>query len=135
MVQPKSGELCTKLLGDASKNCTSWTRGWADPGWHSPAEFLTLNMVASAATGRRPRTMQLVSALWTLQEKLGLFIWTAPEPRPENLLLVMESRNFIRLDRPLSLDNWEGRLYIEPFNVPERKWFWFQFDFDKVMER
>lgn len=47
----------------------------------------------------------------------------------------MESRNFIRFDKEIVLEEWEGVLYLEPFNVNETKLFWFQLDFDKVFER
>lgn len=128
--------LDMQLLGDASKNCIAWVRGQVVPEDNNRLEeFLCLDKVATAATGRRPRTLQFGSALWTLQEKLGLRIWTDSETRPDTMLLLMESRNYLRLDRGIPLEKWNGKLYLEPFNIPEPKWFWFQLDFDKVFER
>jgi hypothetical protein len=128
-------ELSVKLLGDASKNVAVWVRGKVEPGDCKITEVLDLKSIGDDARGRRPRTVLLASALWTLQEKLGLYVWAAEERKPENLLLLMESRNFIRMDKEIVLEDWLGKLYIEPFNVPEPKWFWFQLDFDKVFER
>lgn len=131
-------ELNVQFLGDASKNCTAWVRGYVVPEDQGKlAEFLNLEDIASAATGRRPRTLQLASALWTLQEKLGLYIWTdsVSDNKLDKLLLIMESRNFLRLERDIQLENWKGKLYLEPFNVTEPKFFWFQLDFDKAFAK
>jgi hypothetical protein len=125
--------LHIERLGDASKNVAVWARGHVGPDDQGQVvELLDLEGFAPDQRNRRPRTIQLVSALWTLQEKLGLYVWTAEERKPENLLLLMESRNFVRFDREITLENWKGKLYFEPFNVPEAKWFWFQLEFDKV---
>jgi hypothetical protein len=131
-------DLSVQLLGDASKNCLVWVRGRVladDPEDRPMVEFLNLEEISTSASGRRPRSLQLASALWTIQEKMGFYVWMSMSRRTEDLLLVMESRNFIRFDRALLLDKWPGKLYLEPFNVTEPKWFWFQLDFDKVFER
>lgn len=129
-------DLNVQLLGDASKNCIAWVRGVVYPSDDMKlTEFLKLDNVAAAATGRRPRTLQLASALWTLQEKMGFYLWMEDHYSPENMLLVMESRNFIRFDRAIQLDNWKGTLYLQPFKVDEPKRFMFQLDFDKAFER
>jgi len=125
--------LATKFLGDASKNCTAWVRGELQPEDEGKLiEFLDLEKIAVAATGRKATTLQLASALWTLQEKMGLVIWTSEDAHPcHHMLLLMESRNFIRFDRTVQLNDWDGKLYMEAFKVDERKRFWFQLDFDK----
>lgn len=128
-------QLHTQLLGDASKNVALWVRGEVTPLDTGPEELFSLDRFAPDARGKRPRTVMLVSALWTLQEKMGIRIWTAPECKPEHLLLLMESRNFIRFDREMPLEKWGGIFYIEPFNVTEPKWFSFQLEFDKAFER
>lgn len=129
-------ELNVQFLGDASKNCTAWVRGQVNQEDELKAtEFLNLNDIAAAATGRRPRTLQLASALWTLQEKLGLYVWTEERKELKDLLLIMESRNFIRLERDISLENWSGKLYLEPFNITAPRMFWFQLDFDKAFAK
>lgn len=129
-------QIDVKYLGDASKNCIVWVRGCVHPDEKEPFQFLDLEDLATAATGRRPKTLQLASALWTLQEKMGFRIWTSQETRPSQLLLIMESRNFIRFDRAITLDPWSGKLYAEPFkHLDEPKWFSFQLDFDKVFAR
>lgn len=128
-------ELYTQLLGDASKNVALWARGRVAPNELGVVELFRLDQFGPDARGKRPRTLLLASALWTLQEKLGLYVWTSRERKPEHLLLIMESRNFIRFDKEIVLEKWEGTLYLEPFNVNETKLFWFQLDFDKVFER
>jgi hypothetical protein len=130
--------LSVQFIGDASKNCIAWVRGRVlagDPEDEPVVQLLSLDDVAPSQHGRRPRTLSLVSAMWTIQEKMGFRVWTEQDRKPENLLLLMESRNFIRLDHPISLEGWSGKLYLERFNVTEPKWFWFQLDFDKVFER
>lgn len=127
-----------RFLGDASKNLMVWVRGEVRPGGEGKhTEFLDLHQVAVDAQGREARTLILCSALWTLQEKLGIYIWTEPEAqrRPEKLLLLMESRNYIRSERGIILDPWQGKLYMEFFNVTEPKWFWFQLEFDKAFRK
>lgn len=126
--------LHTQTLGDASKNVALWVRGEVLPE-DSMVELFRLDQFAADARGKRPRTVMLVSALWTLEEKLGLRIWTNKDRRPEHLLLLMESRNFIRFDREMPLEKWEGTLYLDPYNVPDPKWFSFQLEFDKAFER
>jgi hypothetical protein len=129
-------QLHIQTLGDASKNVALWVRGQVDPeDQYMRRELFRLDQFAADARGKRPRTVMLINALWTLQEKLGLMIWTSPERKPEHLLLLMESRNFIRYDREMPLEKWSGIFYLEPFNVPEPKWFSFQLEFDKVLER
>jgi hypothetical protein len=130
-------KLNIRLLGDASTDCIVWVRGAVFPNdGFKLKEFMDLKQVAPAANDRRPRTLQLATALWLLQEKLGLRIWTSESCEPENLLLLMESRNSSRFDLPVPLDPWESKkLYLEPFNVTEIKWFWFQLDFHKAFER
>jgi hypothetical protein len=132
-------DLHVKLLGDASKNVGIWVRGSVEPvngGAAYPlVEIFDTKSLAVDPHGKTLRTLSLVSALWTLQEKLGFYVWTNQERKPESLLLIMESRNFIRFDRDMPLDGWKGKLYLEPFGVVDAKWFWFQLEFDKVLER
>lgn len=128
-------ELNVKLLGDASKNVGLWVRGLVDGAIAEPMLILDTKKLALDPHGKQLRTLSLVSALWTLQEKLGFYVWTSQERKPESLLLVMESRNSIRFDRDMPLDGWKGQLFLEPFNAAGPKWFWFQLEFDKVLER
>jgi hypothetical protein len=128
-------QLHTQVLGDASKNVCLWCRGWVGTGDHALQELFSLDQFKPDQRGVKARTLSLVSALWTLQEKLGFYVWTEPDRRPDHLLLIMESRNFIRFDREMPLEEWGGKLYLEAFNVPEPKLFWFQLEFDKILER
>jgi hypothetical protein len=132
-------ELHVKFLSDASKNVAVWVRGRVGPlGVGEPSrlvEFFDMKKLSPDPHGKSLRTLLLASALWTLQEKLGFYVWTSSERKPEHLLLLMESRNAIRFEREMTLDDWKGKLYLEPFNVTEVKWFWFQLEFDKVLER
>jgi hypothetical protein len=128
-------DLHVKLLGDASKNVGVWARGRTNSETGQLTELLDAKKLAPDPNGKHLRTLSLVNALWTLQEKLGLYVWTSQERKPENLLLIMESRNFIRFDRDMSLDDWQGKLYLESFGIVDTKWFWFQLEFDKVLER
>jgi hypothetical protein len=124
-------------LGDSSKNVTVWVRGETVPGdlQKPPVPFLDIIKIATDARGKAARTLILASALWLVQEKAGLYVLTDTEMTPVSLFMLMESRNFIRLDRPLPLEHWTGKLFLKPFAVNEPKWFWFQLDFDKAFER
>ena len=129
-------DLNVQFLGDASKNCIVWVRGAVLPEDQMKLfPFMTIDNLATAANGHRPKTLLLASALWTLQEKMGFYLWMHDSYEPANMLLVMESRNFIRFDRAIALDKWKGTLYLQPFKIDEPKRFMFQLDFDKAFQR
>lgn len=78
------------------------------------------------------RNLRLESAVWVVQEKLGVVLqWTQSDP-----FLIMESRNSLRFDVGIhSPKDWDGRMWLKTVgfaNPPtETKQFLIVLDFDK----
>lgn len=92
--------------------------------------------------------LKIESAVWMLQEKLGLRLWWGqgdmvegyPEPSVYNFIFVMESRNGVKfeqgLNSPTRTEKWDRCIWMDSFNfalAPEakHKHFTFMLDFDK----
>lgn len=85
--------------------------------------------------------IRLDSAAWAIQEKLGLYLWWESERKETNLILPLESRNFMRFDegipspRILESGGWGRRIFLSSFNtnIPPlgTKSFFILLDFDK----
>jgi hypothetical protein len=82
--------------------------------------------------------LRLDSAVWTVQEKMGLALWWSNPAEEGDLVFPMESRNSVRFDEGLSSprieEGWSGILYLSSFNVegaPSPKRFFVLLDFDK----
>jgi hypothetical protein len=74
---------------------------------------------------------KLMSAIWVIQEKLGLVLfWGEKE-----LVMPMESRNSFRLDRGWEPPKgWNGELFLSSYGFdtgPKPKHFVIELDFDK----
>lgn len=62
-----------------------------------------------------PTKIHLASAVWLIQEKMGLALWW---DKGQNLAIVMESRNSVRFENGLRPPKgWDGRFFLEAFNV------------------
>jgi hypothetical protein len=74
---------------------------------------------------------KLMSAIWAIQEKMGFVLWWDEK----ELIMPMESRNSIRLDRGWEPPKgWNGELLLNSFgysNGPTPKHFVIELDFDK----
>lgn len=126
--------LHTQILGDGPQNVTLRIRGRAGFGIRPESGRALCFEARQLQAGFR--TLQLTSALWTLNEKMGLLLWTHEAAEdPAELLLLMESRNGLRPDRPYQLPaDWDGRLWLEPFNLENATcgWFSFTLEMDKI---
>lgn len=83
------------------------------------------------------RGIRLDSALWLIEEKMGLRLWW---DKGEDLILPAESRNSVRFDEgipsPRVADGWEKKIWMSVFNfnlppVSPAKHFMLLIDFDK----
>jgi hypothetical protein len=105
---------------DGSRNLTILVKGVLN-------EEMFLTPLLKGRTGK----MKLTSALWLVQEKLGLVLWWDKH----QIILPMESRNSIRLDRGWnSPDEWKGEILLSSFNFelgPKPKYFVIELEFDK----
>ena len=123
--------LHTHLDADGAKNVTVRVRG----------QFVRHESVLFFDRGKLRKDMPfrdllLSSALWTVNEKLGLFIWSDETRRnAEDLVLLMESRNAVQFEREIGFPaEWDGKLWLEPFNLQAATngWFMFFLELDKV---
>ena len=116
------------------KNGSVQVSGWM-PSEVEPALLLDLKDVFTA-----PREgwkgIRLDAAVWAIQEKAGIYLWWGSETKnEENLILVCESRNFMRFEdgvlSPRMDKGWDGKIYFSTFKVDEPKAFFLILDFDK----
>lgn len=128
-------EIHLDLLADHPKNVTLWVRGRTQSGQGGAVPLLALAKLAPASPPTR--SLLLASAVWLLEEKLALYVWMHEElRRPEDLLLVMESRNSLRYDKELPMHKeWEGGLWLTAGKETVDRVFSFILDFDKVGQR
>ena len=82
--------------------------------------------------------LRLDSAVWAIQEKMGLYLWWEDPKGEEALVLPMESRNSVRFDEgipsPRVENGWAGKMYLSSFRCedgPLPKGFFVLLDFDK----
>jgi hypothetical protein len=108
---------------DGQKNVTVLIKGILDEELR-----LTPILLVEKLSGQ-PKKMKLTEALWVVQEKMGIVLWWAKD----TLILPMESRNSIRLDRGWdSPQNWQGIVMISSFNWSQHyKYFTIELGFDK----
>ena len=83
--------------------------------------------------------LRLDSAIWAIQEKMGLYLWWGDQDSEKSLILPMESRNGMRFDEgipsPRLKDGWKGQILLSNFkfetvNMPFAAFF-ILLDFDK----
>jgi len=118
-----------RIVGDGEKNVTVWVRG----------EFATDKPIELFAVGDMvpvPKSLVLGSVIWCIEEKAKCCLWAGDGSHPGQMLLFMESRNSIRLDRPIQMPpEWDGAFYLSPRGEFERSrglLYWIVLDFDKV---
>lgn len=114
----------SKVLADGSKNYMVSVTGALDRDLADSHTILDVSTL-----GRR---LKLESAVWLIQEKMGLVLWWGKGTQ----LFPMESRNALKLERGLDSPNdWDGTMQITSFgfdsNTLTPKRFWFILDFDK----
>jgi len=108
---------------DGSKNVTVLVKGILDE-----EQRLTPILLTEKLSGQ-PKKMKLTDALWLVQEKMGIALWW----KKDDLILPMESRNSIRLDRGWdSPADWQGIILLSSFNWSQyHKYFTLEVSFDK----
>lgn len=133
--------MIVRILKDGPKNLTILVKGIVK------ADFgpeLILDLKKTQQPSEPLKGIRLDSAVWLIQEKMTLELWWGAHQadkvwtlREEDLALVMESRNFVRLDDGLPSprvkeDKWDGKLYLTGRrNMDAAKSFMFILDLDK----
>lgn len=98
----------SKLLYDGHKNVMVQVTGEILPLDNQDARRDFVAVDAAKLHGA-PRGLRLDSVIWLIEEKAGLTLWWG-----EEFILPMESRNHVRLDRPLdSPPGWNGELVLK----------------------
>ncbi len=120
------------------KNGSIRVSGHVRPGDKAVEVILDLSQFATPSQGWKG--IRIDSALWLLQEKLGIKLWWGDPTLKSNLeldkLLIfpMESRNFIKLEDGISSPRvpvWDGKIYMTAVGADTPKSFMFILDFDK----
>lgn len=129
-----------QILKDSEKNCSVLIKGFV---WSSDfGRTLVLDLDKTKAPSNGLKGIRLDSAVWVIQEKLGLILWWEDEDSEASFVLPMESRNSLRIDEGISSPrgerSWGKKLYLSSFNylrdqntVNEKRSFFLILDFDK----
>lgn len=127
--------MITRILQDGQKNCSVLVKGFTKEDFE-PIPFLDITKLQAPREGWKG--FRLDSAVWAIQEKMGLHLWWSKPEGEEELVLPMESRNGIRFDTglvsPRVDKGWGGVMYISSFRVseiPGPKSFMFVLELDK----
>jgi hypothetical protein len=107
--------MTVQLIKGGAKNHSILVKGFVRSDFTS-TEILDMS---DAIKSSGLKGLRLDSAVWAIQEKMGLYLWWEKEHTEENLALVMESRNGMRFDEGLPSprvdDGWKGKLYLSSF--------------------
>lgn len=126
--------MITRILRDGQKNCSILVKGFVREDFN-PTPFLDISNLEKPREGWKG--LRLDSAVWTIQEKMGLYLWWSEPEGEESFIFPMESRNSARFDEGLPSPRvdkgWRGILYVSSFQagVGPPKSFMFILDFDK----
>lgn len=127
--------MITKIIRDGQKNCSILVKGFVKEDF-DPTPILDVSKLERPREGWKG--LRLDSAVWAIQEKMGLHLWWSKPEGVDDLILPMESRNSIRLDEglpsPRMNEGWRGIMYLSSFRAgdpPGLKSFMFILDFDK----
>lgn len=107
-------------------------------GTEQPFEYIDLKELTKDHTHKiEGKMLKLSSALWLIQEKLGVNLyWGGGKPSLDRLIFPMESRNSVRFEQGvMSPKEWNQVLTVETFGfsrdpVPTKR-FVILLDFDK----
>lgn len=108
-------EVKVKQVAGGNRNVTYQIRGILSRDIAEPIEVA--------------KGIKLSSAVWVVQEKMGLYLWWGPG----DLIMPMESRNSVRFDTAIAPpDDWDGVLHLTSYNMGEgKKGFLIVLDFDR----
>jgi hypothetical protein len=125
--------VLTQIIKEGEKNLSVLIKGMARADFE-PAPILDVAKLKPPREGWKG--LRLDSAVWAVQEKMGLYLWWGKPDGEGSLVMPMESRNSVRFDEgipsPRIESGWKGILYLSSFNcqmVP--KGFFVLLDFDK----
>jgi len=124
-----------QLIKEGPKNLSVLVRGITKKDF-TPVPILELDKLEPPREGWKG--LRLDSAVWAIQEKMGLYLWWEDPKGEEALVLPMESRNSVRFDEgipsPRVENGWAGKMYLSSFRCedgPLPKGFFVLLDFDK----
>lgn len=127
--------ILSRTLGDGARNVQVLVTGVLESDC-GPTEIVDLDVLAGS-----PKAVKVTSALWIIQEKMGLRVcWgVGTVPTPENLIFVAESRNSLRFQDGLTStklpSSWTRKIWINSYgfdsNAYTPKCFTLLIDLDK----
>lgn len=124
--------ILSKILGDGARNHQVLVTGFLESDCE-PTIIVDLNKIRGT-----PRGVKVTSALWIIQEKMGLrLFWGIGQNRgADNLILIAESRNSVKfedgLGSPQDDSKWDRCIWLESFNCTLKPMgFTFLLDLDK----
>jgi hypothetical protein len=103
--------VLSRTLGDGARNVQVLVTGVLERDCE-PTAILDLDTLKATPA------VKVTSALWIVQEKMGLRLWwgTSEELTPENLIFIAESRNAVRfqdgLASPRNTDKWDRKIWM-----------------------
>jgi len=130
----------TEIIKEGEKNFSVLVKGILREEL-APTPFLDISKLKAPREGWKG--LRLDSALWVIQEKLGIMLWWEKPNGEGSLCLPMESRNGVRYDEgvpsPRKANDWSGVLYLSSFvshggsppSTQQPKAFSILLDFDK----
>ena len=109
-----------QILREGGKNLSLLAKGFATEDF-GPDLLFDLTKLTPPREGWKG--LRLDSAAWLIQEKMGLYLWWSAQAREEDLALVMESRNGLRLDEgiptPRFGEEWAGKMFLSSFRTQD----------------
>jgi hypothetical protein len=109
--------VIVQVVKDGQKNFSILIKGLVRGDFEATP---IINTAKIQAPNQGWKGLRLDSALWLVQEKMGLYLWWRKPEGEEDLALVMESRNGLRFDEglpsPRVEKGWDGLMYLSSFN-------------------
>jgi hypothetical protein len=123
--------MIVQVIKDGPKNLSVLVRGLIRRDF-KPTPIVELDKLTAPREGWKG--LRLDSAVWAIQEKMGLYLWWEDG---DGFVLPMESRNAMRFDEGISsprIENgWKGKVWLSSFKCDESRimGFFVLLDFDK----
>lgn len=125
-----------QMIKEGEKNFSVMIKGFCKEDFSS-VPVIDIEKLKPPTSGWKG--VRLDSAVWAIQEKMGLYLWWEKEVTEDTFLLPLESRNGMRFDEgipsPRVKDGWGKKIWLSGFNVNIApagvKSFFILLDFDK----
>lgn len=108
--------MIIEIIKDGEKNVSVLIKGILREDL-KPTPAFDISKVRAPREGWKG--LRLDSAVWMIQEKMGMMLWWDKPNGEESMALVMESRNGVRYDEgvpsPRKEKGWSGVLYLSSF--------------------